>query len=808
MSAILKGSIELTVSNADKTDGFKFQVLLENESGVVKDEEVVGATTWACLNAVPGQYKISVRAIAEGKPLGVSIVTEVKSGTTSKPLVALPLNETSRTKAESSGRTAADLLAGFALSSTIFGVMTGALRYARQSRGFFCEELFRSTLQYGRNDDQSAAGFTWLVLTQEVGEQHLSEMFPLPRFDSLPDPSSVFVSSEVWAAFESASSIRQETGGRDRFLGLRHILFSLAATNESRPKFNAVLSPLGINADWIAAKLVEFLQKSLEQPNESWDAWLAIFHRAGLDVVSGSGMSQTTASISGSGQAPPPTAAPQPSKIERLPTQADDPATVDELGRRPFAEVIAQRIEDVWKRELGEGKPNSGSGAFMIHIDGPWGSGKSSVLNFLRDHLRAGSSGREWVVVGFNAWRNQRIRPPWWALITGVYAQARTQIGFRRAWVLRLKWWLWIMRLDWMPRILAFAIMAATFLTARFLPAGMELAIKIISLVPFIWVFVSPLTRAIFFGSARAAQSYSELRTDPLRPIIRLFEKLIASIRRPVVVLVDDLDRCESKYVIELLEGIQTLLRTTPLIYVVAADRKWICSSFEKAYEDFHNVVGEPGRPLGYLFLDKVFQISASVPQISADKQREFWEVLLRANPSRNSKALDQYRQQKEFEARDKVKDLNKKEELDVAIAAENDPVSQQAMRAAAAKQITSTVAELETEHRLRPFSGLLEPNPRSMKRLVNAYGLHRATHFLEGRSVSPEALARWTIVELRWPLLAEYLARNPRRIEDIGSKDGKDIPESFKELFGDEEVIAVVSGSIETSPALNESTI
>jgi hypothetical protein len=82
-------------------------------------------------------------------------------------------------------------------------------------------------------------------------------------------------------------------------------------------------------------------------------------------------------------------------------------------------------------------------------------------------------------------------------------------------------------------------------------------------------------------------------------------------------------------------------------------------------------------------------------------------------------------------------------------------------MRGATAKQITGATAERHTEHRLLAFAELLEPNPRSIKRIANAIGMQQAIQFLEGRNVSPEALARWTIIDLRWPALAEFLVAN-----------------------------------------------
>lgn len=152
------------------------------------------------------------------------------------------------------------------------------------------------------------------------------------------------------------------------------------------------------------------------------------------------------------------------SRPERVPTQADNPATVDQLGRRAFAQVLARRIEEVWNSQLKKEDPR----AFMIHIDGPWGSGKSSVLNLLREQLCNGSS-HNWVVVDFNAWRNQRARPPWWTLLTEIYSQSVRQLRLIRpgsASTLQVKWYLWRARNEWLPPLLAIVLVIATIVLA------------------------------------------------------------------------------------------------------------------------------------------------------------------------------------------------------------------------------------------------------------------------------------------------------------------------------------------------------
>lgn len=91
-AAAKPGSIELTVSNAEKTDGFQFQVVLEDESGAVAHEEVANSKTWARINAAPSHYKISISAVAGGKPVSVSAIVEVKPGEAAKPSLSLPLS--------------------------------------------------------------------------------------------------------------------------------------------------------------------------------------------------------------------------------------------------------------------------------------------------------------------------------------------------------------------------------------------------------------------------------------------------------------------------------------------------------------------------------------------------------------------------------------------------------------------------------------------------------------------------------------------------------------------------------------------
>jgi hypothetical protein len=203
----------------------------------------------------------------------------------------------------------------------------------------------------------------------------------------------------------------------------------------------------------------------------------------------------------------------------------------------------------------------------MLHLHGPWGSGKSSILNFLRDELQGEQRRPEerWVVVEFNAWRHQRIRPPWWALIRDVYAQSARQLSPLHALWLRVRWWAWRVRADWLPVagaavIITLAVLVITGVIDLFPePAqtappgtqaqrqadeawkGVELALKLLTAALAAWGALFAVSRSLAFGSARAAQAYTELKSDPLGPIVRLFQRLTDRIGRPVAVFIDDL---------------------------------------------------------------------------------------------------------------------------------------------------------------------------------------------------------------------------------------------------------------------------
>lgn len=88
-AAAKRGGIELTVTNADKTDGFGFDVVLEGQSSRSADS-VSNARVWTRIGILPGQYRIVVNAKRSGAATSTSKIAVVAPGATTEVSATLP----------------------------------------------------------------------------------------------------------------------------------------------------------------------------------------------------------------------------------------------------------------------------------------------------------------------------------------------------------------------------------------------------------------------------------------------------------------------------------------------------------------------------------------------------------------------------------------------------------------------------------------------------------------------------------------------------------------------------------------------
>lgn len=470
---------------------------------------------------------------------------------------------------------------------------------------------------------------------------------------------------------------------------------------------------------------------------------------------------------------------------------SDTPTKKDALSRKTLADYLAKRLRFIYNRDI---QHNS---AFFMHIDGAWGSGKSTLLGFLKDALEQTASepvlpGQKsegpWVVINFNAWENQRLDPPWWFLLQTVYRDAVRALWkldktkFFNVWLTEIWWKLRSRGKNIGTALIAFAI----FLVARYNDATTAdlfnklPVVQIITFLVFIWSIAKSVSGSFLSGSAKAAQSFLEVNSsDPMNRLTAHFQNLIKKIDYPSIVFIDDLDRCNKDYGIKLLEGLQTIYKNAPVVYVIAADRKWISTMYEDQYSLFASTITRPAKPFGHVFLDKIFQWIIELPEISVEQKKLYWDSLL--NISRPSQHEDQVL------IREKINQASGLKTKLTVIDELADKNAQQFAREQVVASLSIQDEEQVFEHKLQEFLSVIEPNPRSMKRLINDISTARAMTILYNQNISEDQLILWTILKQQYPGLSKSLWDQPETIDTILAKNIPD--KNFEELLKKNEV-------------------
>ena len=198
----------------------------------------------------------------------------------------------------------------------------------------------------------------------------------------------------------------------------------------------------------------------------------------------------------------------------RTPLLHDQPAIVDRLGREPLAEELAELV-----RQL-SAEP-SGPEAFALHLDGPWGAGKTTVAHFVGKRLRrpdgkAEDDPDDWIVVELDAWRSSQLSPAWWALLTHLRRGVRSSKGFwgRRLFDLRRfgrearrLWRIWV------PVVIVIAALFVVWMIRADVDATMA---AITTVVAFIAAVGGLGTRIFSLGSIQGARLHERLNDNPM----------------------------------------------------------------------------------------------------------------------------------------------------------------------------------------------------------------------------------------------------------------------------------------------------
>lgn len=483
--------------------------------------------------------------------------------------------------------------------------------------------------------------------------------------------------------------------------------------------------------------------------------------------------------------------------------RSDQPSAHDSFNRFAFAEYLARWLDRLWHEEHEAGKEVKGD-SFVLHLCGRWGAGKTTFMYQLDRCLHDQSKvAKPWIGIHFNAWRNQHVAPPWWGLLDRIIRKGIENTPNSKE-LRRKSYWYRIEEGDRRSVFLTLASILVLLVLALVLGGD---AMKSIASMLALASTVAVLLSKLMPGFAASAHIFRRLSSDPMEKIRSYYHKMIDAFDRPVIVFIDDLDRCKSSYVIELLESLHTLYSNPKVFFVVAADRNWISACFEEGYETFNGKIAQIEQPTGYRFLEKLFQLSLTLPPISPDLKARYMDEITsggKSKPAESDVSFDEAYATVEKE----IQDVSSESELiDYMRNKPETDMHKQAMIAAAVIKAAKTESfATSNRHRLTRFVDLMDANPRSMKLIVNAFGVYvnltRVSGVLDMDEAFLDQVALWTILEIRFPRVAEYLARFPEQVEVFATDSipekqpgGHQLPDYLITLLGNESLKKITGG-------------
>ncbi len=255
---------------------------------------------------------------------------------------------------------------------------------------------------------------------------------------------------------------------------------------------------------------------------------------------------------------------------------------------------------------------------------------------------------------------------------------------------------------------------------------------------------------------------------------------LVATRDRPLVIFVDDLDRCSPSTVVQVIEAINLFLagefRNT--IFVLAMEPEMVAAHIEAAYKELVERVRERGRTngdavdLGWRFLEKFVQLPLTLPGIEPERTTTFFESLFPGEEPTAvvDAAIDGSAPASEAAIKAEEQQLDADApSLGEAIGSASAPdslateASREALRRFVARRLSRDNEEIQ-EIVTYATRYLDPPNPREIKRFVNVFRFLVMIHTErtiagQATAASLDQVAKLALVSTRWPSLIAALA-------------------------------------------------
>lgn len=379
----------------------------------------------------------------------------------------------------------------------------------------------------------------------------------------------------------------------------------------------------------------------------------------------------------------------------------DNASKIDMLFYKPYADIVSETAISTDEEPL------------TVGIFGLWGAGKSTLLNLISKNYEENDNV---IYVSINAWMFENYEDAktaiMEALLRDLKENEKIPEKIRKSFVSLIK------KIDFLKvgtkAASTAAPIIASLITGNPLPLVLNLpngAKEVESTIK----SISDSIKGIKNDYLKDDETIDDSVVNNVRNFRDEFEKTLESedINR-IVVLIDDLDRCQPERVIETLEAIKLFLSVKKTTFIIAADENVIQYAIKKKYPiiDGFNI------ELDKEYIEKMIQVPIQIPELSSKDVQNYLLLLV----------LQKYMEPKKFEIlvskieqeRLMVKsDVIGVEQLEEIYGSINDSISFEDKEEY--KEVVDAILQIR-----KIASHTLKGNPRQIKRFLNTFILKR----------------------------------------------------------------------------------
>lgn len=421
-----------------------------------------------------------------------------------------------------------------------------------------------------------------------------------------------------------------------------------------------------------------------------------------------------------------------------------------------------------------------------IGLYGDWGSGKSSVLKILEKILEQDKE--DTAVITFDGWAYESFDDAKMSLISGIVDKVLSCRNWEekvitcgknlKDKIFSMRTLMWSLKNFANPTIKAFSTDGISLISIllTFIKEGKTDSSVIDEITDYVKGLTSPIKQVDDYKVVH------EFRDD--------FTKLIEATKlKRIVILVDDLDRCLSRHIIDTLEVIKLFLNVPKTAFVIAADEGIVANAISKEYgtTEGENSNSKDKHEIGKNYMEKFIQIPYTLPQLSDFETITYITLLLCQSTLPKEQFSIVYNDYKKFQSSERFRPYD----------------------SSVLQERVKNIDDAEDLYKVIAFVGQFAPlianslrrNPRMIKRFLNAYELRK--RLLEANEIKDQksvfALLKLMLLEQKSSNLFKILhgfcmSSNsiPQELLDIekASKEEGEMPENLKKDWNDKDVL------------------